>query len=611
MDVLFPINLDLTLTVVHRRRTLGPLGFTAMDRTNEALINKLELEAGKTNGNILTDNEWKAARELVLASATRPSLAALLKEMKTASNASFPHGSQAARRQRLRIALAPHKRLPSELIAQIFSHCSDVIQFPPNFSALPWVLIRVCVLWRTVAFGEHTLWNRVEIREGVSTADHITFINALFPSSGSLAISLHTTADANPLIKGLIRPHLERVDYLSLRLSVPNFTIWELPKESFRTLKSLSLHIPWDPYNNMPLYIDPHTFKSAHYLRRLKLASGRQEYSALLDLTFPWGQLTDLDICELSDLDLVQVFTVLKGCESVERLAIPVNGNYSEPHIYNSFTNGLQLTHLNSLKILGELSDEFLTIPIPWNQLTELTIIHTYSNFKEPISPLLQQCIVLTSLSLEYSWSYFSNPFSEGEVRITTLQTLTLTLGAIKSLQYLHVPALTSLHIRSGNYSIYAKPQPAWEIAAFLSYEDSCSLRTLKYSHPPVLPPASEGMPEDADGWIAVLESLHSIESFSAPRVMLSKVIMKRIARGELMPHVRHLVAQVEDPQIFAGMVQARLGGIETPGGILREAHGYFFPSPPPIGLGKARNRLAALNQLFGTWCSLRSISSL
>ncbi|KAG6909889.1 hypothetical protein DXG01_014703 [Tephrocybe rancida] len=553
-----------------------------MNRTNEALINKLELEAGKTNDNILTDNEWKEARELVLALVDRPSLAALLKEMKAPLNALFPHGSQAARRQRLRIALAPHKRLPSELIAQIFSHCNDVIRFPPDFSALPWVLIRVCVLWRTIALGEPSLWNRVEIREGASTADHITFINALFPSSGSLSISLHTTADANLLIKDLIRPHLERVDYLSLRLSVP--------KESFRTLKSLSLHIPWDPYNNLSLHIDPHTFESAHDLRRLKLASGLEEYSALLGLTFPWGKLTDLDICELSQLDMGRVFTVLKGCKSVEKIAIPVNSIYSEPHIYNCSTNGLHLPQLNSLKLLGELSAEFLAIPIPWNQLTELTIIQQYS--REPISPLLQQCIALTSLSLEYTWTYISNPFSEGEVRITTLQTLTLTLGAIKSLQYLRVPALTSLHIRSGGHYNHTNeiPQPAWEIVGLLSHEDSCSLRTLKYSHPPVSPPASDPMPEDADGWNAVLEGLHFIESFSAPRVMLSKAIMKRIARGELMPHVRHLVAQVEDPQIFAGMVQARLGGIESPRGMLREAHGYFFPSPPPISLGKARN---------------------
>ncbi|KAG6909887.1 hypothetical protein DXG01_014701 [Tephrocybe rancida] len=596
---------------VFMRRTSGPPGFTAMDRTNEALINKLELEAGKTNDNILTDNEWKAARELVLAPTDRLRLVALLEEMKAPSNVPFPHGSQAARRQRLRIALAPHKRLPSELIAQIFSHCSDVIQFPPNFSALQWVLIRVCVLWRTIALGEPSLWNRVEIRKGVSTADHITFIKTHFPSSGSLSISLHTAADANLLIKGLIRPHLERVNYWSLHLSVPKFTIWGLPKESFRTLKSLSLHIPWDPCNNLPPHIDPHTFESAHDLRRLKLASDLEEYSALLGLAFPWGQLTDLDICELSNLDMGQLFTVMMRCKSVERLAIPLNGIFAHTRIYNSPTSGLHLPHLNSLKMLGTLDAELLRNPIPWNQLTKLTIILPYAGYKEPISPLLQQCIVLTSLSLEYTWSWFSNPFSEGEVRITTLQTLTLTLGAIKSLQYLHVPALTSLHIRSGDYDIKEIPQPAWEIVDFLSYEDSCSLRTLKYSHSPASPPASDRILEEADGWNAVLERLHSIESFSAPRAMLSKAIMKRIACGELMPHVRHLVAQVEDPQIFAGMVQARIRGIETPHGMLQEAHGYFFPRPPPIGLGKARNRLAVLNQVFGTWCSLRSMSSL
>ncbi|KAF8232771.1 hypothetical protein L208DRAFT_1175008, partial [Tricholoma matsutake] len=67
---------------------------------------------------------------------------------------------------RYRVAVAPQKNLPPEVLAEIFVHCllesTLNIGVPPLSTgkevATPWAIMCVCVRWRQVALGEPRLW---------------------------------------------------------------------------------------------------------------------------------------------------------------------------------------------------------------------------------------------------------------------------------------------------------------------------------------------------------------------------------------------------------------------------------------------------------------------
>ncbi|KAF8055141.1 hypothetical protein FPV67DRAFT_1372518, partial [Lyophyllum atratum] len=63
---------------------------------------------------------------------------------------------------RFRFAAAPYKRLPAEVLSDIFVWTLDghSVYFPPaSLSRAPWVLRQICSSWRQVALKEPRLWN--------------------------------------------------------------------------------------------------------------------------------------------------------------------------------------------------------------------------------------------------------------------------------------------------------------------------------------------------------------------------------------------------------------------------------------------------------------------
>ncbi|RDB30103.1 hypothetical protein Hypma_014120 [Hypsizygus marmoreus] len=60
-----------------------------------------------------------------------------------------------------RAALAPQRKLPNELLSNIFAHCvSGLTEVPATKDKAPWSLSYVCSRWRQVVLAQHDLWRR-------------------------------------------------------------------------------------------------------------------------------------------------------------------------------------------------------------------------------------------------------------------------------------------------------------------------------------------------------------------------------------------------------------------------------------------------------------------
>jgi hypothetical protein len=67
--------------------------------------------------------------------------------------------------QKLRVAIAPHRRVPPEILGQIFLHSAHgkPVDLCPNIYSQHRVLTLVCSRWRKVALRERALWDYVRL----------------------------------------------------------------------------------------------------------------------------------------------------------------------------------------------------------------------------------------------------------------------------------------------------------------------------------------------------------------------------------------------------------------------------------------------------------------
>jgi len=67
------------------------------------------------------------------------------------------------------ITLAPHKKLPPEILAEIFRYCVPCpVYLPPELHEAPLLLCQICSFWRSVALDTSTLWDNIEARYYIS-----------------------------------------------------------------------------------------------------------------------------------------------------------------------------------------------------------------------------------------------------------------------------------------------------------------------------------------------------------------------------------------------------------------------------------------------------------
>lgn len=125
---------------------------------NEEVLSTIELEAGTSNSQILSSAETKRAKDVI------SDLENELRSLDTRPRpGDFRRAKIAARLARFRVAVAPIKRIPPEILYLIFSFMTTTAYtwMPRDQSESPWPLRAVCYSWRTIALSMPALWKNM------------------------------------------------------------------------------------------------------------------------------------------------------------------------------------------------------------------------------------------------------------------------------------------------------------------------------------------------------------------------------------------------------------------------------------------------------------------
>ncbi|RDB15979.1 hypothetical protein Hypma_003513 [Hypsizygus marmoreus] len=335
-----------------------------------ALHHRIEFEVGTSNSIVLSGTDAQVARAL-LDNAERD-LDALRHQR---AQLQYQCEQASARVEKLHTALAPHKRLPTELLSYIFILSSGEGQhdFPPSGDPTPpWVLRAVCSRWRAIALSDRRLWNSISvdlvgnwnpvaIPESANLQDLVKterFLSSILPQTGSLSLSLRVGGSMlyiQRAFDAVIAPRAHRVTdlYLGLPgLAYPMFLSMLLAQ--FVSLQSLELEfMSFFPANSPPIRDLPPT------LREIVIAGDSSPFLCLQSPEVSWGHITNLNIAEIEDVQFSAVSSILMRCTALVKCMIKVYGSGRiDEHITLPLLQSLALTFedgavLNSLTLPG------------------------------------------------------------------------------------------------------------------------------------------------------------------------------------------------------------------------------------------------------------------
>jgi hypothetical protein len=176
-------------------------------------------------------------------------------------------------RQMLVTLLSPVRRLPSELLGEIFRYC-----LPQNYdekSAHKAVMLpsHVCKHWRDVALSTPTLWTNIVLRVTDETFEsRVALVTAWFSRSGDLPLSFTLDVDGRENVLPILAFLLQYCHrWQHIKLSVPSDTLrcLEAAKGHLQHLETLLI----DGMYGVTHYSVEHIFELAPRLRTASLSS--------------------------------------------------------------------------------------------------------------------------------------------------------------------------------------------------------------------------------------------------------------------------------------------------------------------------------------------------
>ncbi|KAG5638529.1 hypothetical protein DXG03_004113, partial [Asterophora parasitica] len=293
---------------------------------NRGILKLIEFDARQANHRILTTQEDNVARTRISELNTR--VRDLQQEIIDIS------GSL----ERLHAAIAPYKRLPPEILAEIFMLTlpEDGRRLIPEYSEdTPWTLLSVCSHWRALVLGLPALWGTIHLVESHLHRDIAddSILTIDLPPAGPLFITMssHSEKSTIPMLEKFIVPNLSRLHALHLHIPsamvVP--TLLNLDAAEIRHLSSVTLDFkmheaaPLGPKHPSLLPF----FRKLVNLRSLKLKFDSLVESPcslllsdLLDAEFPSG-ITDLDLSEHNAIEVGDIERILQRFPRLQTFA--------------------------------------------------------------------------------------------------------------------------------------------------------------------------------------------------------------------------------------------------------------------------------------------------
>jgi hypothetical protein len=329
-----------------------------------------------------------------------------------------------------RVALAPHKRLPLEILPEIVSFYGYTgVTLPPppteiNDFTIHWDLTRVCSLWRNVIFDTPGFWVTFHVRRFHD--QYRSLYQQAFDRSTSSPIALH----CHQFCKGsrndlshTIFPNSQRIKMLFLTLEVPDCPDFLThPPGSFDALELIQVDLSFFRASSFPV-VKSTVLEDACSLRTVILEHVRG-YPGVTYLTFnhlriPWAQLTQVFLRDIY-VSVSTAHLMLSQCESLVNCVLFVGLENIPPHPLQH--NSIVVPNLQHLDVycMDGTSPEFLQ-PLVMPSLKKLLF-----NVSEswPGAALLS-FIRRSRCSFERWKSYAEIPFDDLEVLLSELSSVT------------------------------------------------------------------------------------------------------------------------------------------------------------------------------------------
>lgn len=260
----------------------------------------------------------------------------------------------AAELAKYRSFIAPIRRLPNEILSEIFSFACTVMSDSIDVvDGAPWVFSRVCSLWRSICLSSPRLWSTIIIVPTSSTRRHVAdILGSYLNHSRELLLNLYLDGSActTPVdvdlngrgtnILRVLRAHRSRWHRLILSCDrdpviLDIISAWEHRDPGFTHLKMIDIRTP--EAGDVPVY-PTRAFSRALNLESIHLGSG----VLLEDPSFPrlmsfYGTFSSV----------VQFRNLLEAAPSLQDISISYNPSTRTPDIFPP----TPLTHPNVRKV--------------------------------------------------------------------------------------------------------------------------------------------------------------------------------------------------------------------------------------------------------------------
>ncbi|KAG6811917.1 hypothetical protein H0H92_005248 [Tricholoma furcatifolium] len=389
---------------------------TPQPPSDNTLIQKLEGYASLTNRNILSEDEVLRGRILLsMAKSTFLELDPL---------SSIERRTLTEHISKLCVALAPHKRLPLELLEHIFCFLGCTATIPPVMSRPPWSLGQVCSTWRQLSRSLPQLWGTINFYFEDSNYSYTSLpfdleksmkelecASELVPEVARLRLTADDTIDVPT--RRLI-PYLKFIT--DLYWCTPEQEGMEVfPPGSLSRLVTLEIYLDQDVEVKSGTEGDitqyPHLFEPSQ-LRTLRLCSDSPRF--LLTSDIPWQKL------RLLSLNIVNMFM-----NTFTRSAWL--------HLSQSFHRMESIQELTLDTSDNQLISIVLSSDLRWHQLTYLRVL--WRNNKQPsdvgeVMVTLHKCTAVVKIELAtHADMVFESarPLTFTPIHLSDLRTLELS----------------------------------------------------------------------------------------------------------------------------------------------------------------------------------------
>lgn len=240
--------------------------------------------------------------------------------------------------ERYQIAIAPCKRLPHDVLREIFFAClPQTVHLPPRPDDAPLLLTSICSSWRTLALNTQELWCDFQVALGSRARKNNHALGALGAwlsrcPDRPLSFKIHAAPRAPFPLPGiqhdilpidLIIPHISRIRILDLQniSGEQMYALITLPPSSFPLLEEVDIFLrdswifraePWEAT----------AFHDAKQLRSFTIR-GFDGTLSPITLNLPWGQLRSLHLDTLPS-DAIGCHAMLRLCSELREASVRI-----------------------------------------------------------------------------------------------------------------------------------------------------------------------------------------------------------------------------------------------------------------------------------------------